>query len=254
MKGLIGKKLFVTQLFTAEGDIIPTTIIKVLPNVVSQVKTVSKDGYQALQLAAGFKKTKNLSRSVVKHLEKSKTKEKSTLFEFPNMEGYQLGDLVTIDLFETGQFVNVQSVSKGKGTAGVIKRHNFARGPMTHGSKHHRAPGSVGLSRPDKVWKGQPLPGRKGHTKTTVKNLLVLKKDADTNLLFVKGTFAGPLNSFCKLILNDQKKTISIPKLSVYQSTDNVKQTLKTDTTTPLVSIEGKESDRTISSTPKGSG
>lgn len=151
MKGLIGKKLFVNQVFASDGTVIPVTIVEVLPNVVTQIKTVDTDGYSALQLGAGFKKNKNLSKSVVHHLAKSKTKDKRVLSEFRGMDGYQLGDLVAIDFLQSGHFIHVQSISKGKGTSGVIKRHNFSRGPMTHGSKHHRAPGSVGLSRPDKV-------------------------------------------------------------------------------------------------------
>lgn len=217
MKGLIGKKIFVNQLFTASGDVIPVTIIEAQPNIVAQVKTTENDGYPALQLAGGFKKNKNLSKSVINHLSKAKTEDKRVLSEFIGMEGYKLGDSVTIDLFKDGEFVNIQSVSKGKGTSGVVKRHNFARGPMTHGSKHHRAPGSVGLSRPDKVWKGQPLPGRKGNAKTTIKNLLIVKTDPKLNLLFVKGTFAGCLNSYCKIIASPQKKAVKAPELFVYK-------------------------------------
>ena len=220
MTGLIGKKMFVNQVFSADGKAIPVTIIEVLPNVVSQVKTVTNDGYAALQLAAGFKKQKNLTKPIVQHLAKSQTENKAILSEFTDMSGYKLGDLITAQLFKSGDFVSVQSFSKGKGTAGVIKRHNFSRGPMTHGSKHHRAPGSVGLSRPDKVWKGQPLPGRKGNAKTTIKNLLVVKVDLKTNLLIVKGTFAGPVNSFCRIVLNTQKKSVSAPDLYVHQHFD----------------------------------
>ena len=213
MKGLIGRKKNVCQLFTLDGSVLPVTIVEVLPNFVSQVKTEKQDGYSALQLATGFRKKKNLSKPLIYHLAKTGLKEKRVIAEFANMNSYKLGEQVLVSLFQSGDFVNVQAVSKGKGMSGVIKRHNFSRGPMTHGSKHHRAPGSVGLSRPDKVWKGQPLPGRKGGQKTTVKNLLVVKVDEQKNLLVVKGTFAGPLNSFCKIHLSSTKSKTSSVRL-----------------------------------------
>lgn len=209
MKGILAKKIMMHQLFTSNGEVVPVTFLEVIPNFVTQVKTLAKDNYQALQLATGFKKSKNICKPLSGHLEKTKGAKNSYLLqEFTNMTGFKQGDKVSLAIFKEGQYVDVQAISKGKGTSGVIKLHNFSRGPMTHGSKHHRAPGSVGISRPDKVWKGQPLPGRKGNKKTTIQNLQIIKIDLVNHLLILKGSIPGNNKSFCKVTSSLKRTTL----------------------------------------------
>ena len=164
-----------------------------------------------MQLAAGYKRDKLMRKPLVGHLKKANTKNKRFFSEFRGMKNFDLGQEVSLSLFKSGDFVDIQAVSKGKGTAGVIKRHNFSRGPMSHGSKHHRAPGSIGISRPDKVWKGQPMPGRKGNENVTLQSLQVVKVDEKKNLLIVKGSIPGNNRSICKIYPALRKKSAKNP-------------------------------------------
>ncbi len=188
---LIGKKLGMTQLFDEAGTVKPATVIEAGPCVITQVKTVAKDGYSAIQI--GFGHTKNHTKSVKGHLKAADAtsqilKEVTTTEE----DSAKVGETLTVSVFENVAKVAVSGVSKGKGFAGVIKRHNFHRGPMSHGSDHHRAPGSIGGMFPQRVLKGQKLPGHMGAQRTTVKNLEVISFDAKNNLLVVKGAVPGP--------------------------------------------------------------
>ncbi len=210
MKGLFGKKLFMGQLFQTDGSLIPVTYIAIGPNLVSQVKTPAKDGYAAFQVVAATKTQKLTKKSQLKHLKTLKLKHAVVLRELPSTSNYQVGDALKADLFQPNELVDVIAVSKGKGTAGVIKRHNFGRGPMSHGSKHHRAPGSVGLSRPDKIWKGQPLPGRKGNQQVTVRNLQIVAVDQTHNLLVLKGSVPGSSQALVQ-IRSAKQVTQTIP-------------------------------------------
>jgi large subunit ribosomal protein L3 len=199
MPGLIGKKVGMTSIFSPEGKNLPCTVLEVGPCVVTQVKTEDVDGYNAIQLGWGEAKDKNTSKALKGHVQKAGTSAKRKLVEFTDFEGeLQLGQVLTVDLFEEGGFVDVVGTSKGKGFQGVVKRHGFAGvGQATHGQHNRlRAPGSIGAgSDPSRVFKGMRMAGRMGGKRAKVQNLQVLKVDAEKNLLVVKGSVPGAKNS-----------------------------------------------------------
>ncbi|HHY77062.1 MAG TPA: 50S ribosomal protein L3 [Clostridiales bacterium] len=193
-KAILGKKIGMTQVFDKEGKAIPVTVIEVKPNVVVQVKTVENDGYSAVQVGYEDRDEKKLNKPLRGHFAKAKVAAKRYLRELriENAESYEVGQEIKVDIFSEGERVDVSGVSKGKGTAGTIKRFNAHRGPMKHGSKFHRAPGSMGASSdPSRTFKGKKLPGRMGNEKTTVLNLEVVKVDAEKNYMLVKGGIPG---------------------------------------------------------------
>lgn len=200
MSGLIGKKIGMTSIFDENGKNIPCTVIELGPCVVTQVRTNEVDGYEALQLGFDDKNEKHSTKAAVGHFKKAGTVAKKKVVEFKHFEEeYKLGDVLTVDLFNEGEFVDVQGVSKGKGFQGVVKRHGFGGvGQATHGQHNRlRAPGSVGASSyPSRVFKGMRMAGRMGTDKVTVQNLRVLKVVADKNLLLVKGCVPGHNNSY----------------------------------------------------------
>ena len=200
MSGLIGKKIGMTSIFDENGKNIPCTVIEVGPCVVTQVRTNEVDGYEALQLGFDDKTEKHATKAELGHFKKAGTSAKRKVVEIKEFDGeYKLGDVITVDLFLEGEFVDVQGVSKGKGFQGVIKRHGFGGvGQVTHGQKNRlRAPGSVGASSyPSRVFKGMRMAGRTGGENVTVQNLRVLKVVADKNLLVVKGAIPGHKNSY----------------------------------------------------------
>ncbi|MGB9661600.1 MAG: 50S ribosomal protein L3 [Moorellaceae bacterium] len=194
-KGILGKKLGMTQVFDEAGRVIPVTVIEAGPCVVVQKKTVETDGYNALQV--GFEpvvKEHRVNKPLRGHFARAKLKPFRYLRELrlENVEDYQVGQEIKVDIFSPGERVDVTGTSKGKGFAGGIKRHGFQRGPMAHGSKYHRRPGSLGAKGPARVFKGRKLPGRMGGERVTVLNLEVIKSDAERNLLLVKGAVPGP--------------------------------------------------------------
>lgn len=200
MSGLIGKKIGMTSIFDESGKNIPCTVIECGPCVVTQARTTQVDGYEALQLGFDDKKEKNVTKALSGHFKKAGTTPKAKVVEFKNYEGeYKLGDVIAADLFAEGEFVDVSGTSKGKGFQGVVKRHGFGGvGQATHG-QHNRArkPGSIGAcSYPAKVFKGMRMAGRMGGETVKVKNLRVLKVEADKNLLVVKGCVPGAKNSY----------------------------------------------------------
>jgi len=199
MPGLIGKKVGMTSIFSPEGKNLPCTVLEVGPCVVTQVKTEDVDGYNAIQLGWGEAKDKNTSKALKGHVQKAGTSAKRKLVEFTDFEEeLQLGQVLTVDLFEEGGFVDVVGTSKGKGFQGVVKRHGFAGvGQATHGQHNRlRAPGSIGAgSDPSRVFKGMRMAGRMGGKRAKVQNLVVLKVDAEKNLLVVKGSVPGAKNS-----------------------------------------------------------
>lgn len=199
MPGLIGKKVGMTSIFSPEGKNLPCTVLEVGPCVVTQVKTEDVDGYNAIQLGWGEAKDKNTSKALKGHVQKAGTSAKRKLVEFTDfVEELQLGQVLTVDLFEEGGFVDVVGTSKGKGFQGVVKRHGFAGvGQATHGQHNRlRAPGSIGAgSDPSRVFKGMRMAGRMGGKRAKVQNLQVLKVDAEKNLLVVKGSVPGAKNS-----------------------------------------------------------
>lgn len=200
MSGIIAKKIGMTSIFTEDGRQVAVTVIEAMPNVVTAVKTVSNDGYEAIQLAAGERKEKTTSKPLVGHFKKAGTTPKHKVVEFKGFEqSLSLGETVGVSLFEVGDFIDVVGTSKGRGFQGVVKRHGFAGvGEATHGQHNRlRAPGSIGqCSTPSKVYKGLKMGGQMGNVRVKVQNLEVLKVYNDQNLLVVKGAVPGAKGSF----------------------------------------------------------
>ncbi|MBQ3307954.1 MAG: 50S ribosomal protein L3 [Bacilli bacterium] len=197
MKGILGKKVGMTQVFTKEGKLIPVTVIEVEPNVVTQIKTVEKDGYDAIQLATETIKEKSSNKAEMGHTKKANTAPKRFLKEIRgvNVNDYTLGQTIGVDIFEAGEIVDVTGTSKGKGFQGVIKRYNQTRGPMGHGSQYHRGVGSLGTLLPMHVLKGKKMPGQMGNVQRTVQNLEIVSIDTENNVILVKGNVPGPKKS-----------------------------------------------------------
>ena len=201
-KGLIGKKIGMTQIFDEKGLVIPVTVIEAGPCVVAQVKTVETDGYDAIQLGFGEVKAKHINKPEMGHFAKSKLEAKKYLREFrlDDISTFKVGDVVTADIFAAGEKVDIQGTSKGKGFQGVIKRHGQHRGPMGHGSMYHRRPGSMGsTSTPGRVFKGKKLPGHMGNVTVTIQNLDVVSVDMDKNVILVKGSVPGAKGAILKI-------------------------------------------------------
>ena len=197
--GLIGRKVGVTQVFQGDGTMVAVSVLAIEPNTVTRLRTAERDGYTAVQL--GTAEAKKLTKPVagqLKDLPKAAQRlSKLREFRVDSVDGYELGQTVALgDLFNEGDLVDVTGVSKGKGFAGHIKRHNFARGPKTHGSDHHREPGSIGPgTTPGRVYRGMKMAGHMGDERVTVKKLRVVRADTDRNLLLVKGSLPGPRGS-----------------------------------------------------------
>ena len=193
-KGILGRKVGMTQVFTKSGKLIPVTVVSVEPNVVTQIKTVETDGYDAIQLGFDTKREKLATKASIGHTNKANTTPKRFFREIRGVEvsNYTLGQEVKVDIFEAGEVVDVTGTSKGKGFQGVIKRHNQSRGPMGHGSQYHRGPGSMGTMRPMRVFKGKNLPGQMGGETVTVQNLEVVAVDVENNVILIKGNVPGP--------------------------------------------------------------
>ncbi len=197
MKGILGRKIGMTQVFAKNGKLTPVTVIEVEPNVVSQIKTVETDGYNAIQLATVDKKEKRANKPEIGHLKKANTTPKRFLKEIRGVDvsNYTLGSELKADIFTEGEMVDVTGTSKGKGFQGVIKRHNQSRGPMGHGSQYHRGVGSMGTLLPMRVIPGKKLPGHMGNEQVTVQNLEVISIDLENNVILIKGNVPGPKKS-----------------------------------------------------------
>lgn len=192
--GLLGNKIGMTQIFDESGNIIPVTILKIGPCVITQIKTVLTDGYNAIQIGYGTVSSKYLTQPELGHLQKSNIQPLKYLKEFhvDNPEEFSVGQILNVDSFSTGQLINITGKSIGKGFTGLQKRHNFARGPMTHGSKNHRAPGSIGMSTtPGRVLPGKRMAGQLGNKITHIKKLKIIQVNSDENILVVKGSVPG---------------------------------------------------------------
>ena len=203
MPGIIGKKIGMTSIYSAEGKALPCTMIEAGPCVVTQVKTQDRDGYDAVQLGFGSKKEKNTPNALKGHFKKAKTEPKADLVEFKNFSDLNLGDVVNVDIFEEGEYVDVVGTSKGKGFQGVVKRHNFGGvGQATHGQHNRlRAPGSIGAaSYPAKVFKGMKMAGQMGNTRVKASNLQVLKVLTEKNIIVVKGSVPGANGSTLTIV------------------------------------------------------
>ena len=192
--GLLGNKIGMTQILNESGDIIPVTILKVGPCIITQIKTTLKDNYNAIQLGYGNVSSKSLTQPELGHLQRSNIRPLKYLKEFRinESENFEIGQILKVNSFSPGQFVNIRGKSIGKGFSGLQKRHNFTRGPMTHGSKNHRAPGSIGMgTTPGRVLPGKKMAGQLGNKIITIKKLKVIQIDAKENILVVKGSVPG---------------------------------------------------------------
>ena len=196
-KGILGRKIGMTQVFAENGDLIPVTVVEAAANVVLQKKTTDTDGYEAIQIGFDDKREKLSNKPEKGHVAKAETAPKRFVKELRGVEldAYEVGQEVKVDIFTNGDIVDVTGTSKGKGFQGAIKRHGQSRGPMTHGSRYHRRPGSMGPVDPNRVFKGKLLPGRMGGEQITVQNLEIVKVDAERNLLLIKGNVPGAKKS-----------------------------------------------------------
>ena len=202
MKAILGKKIGMTQIFKESGEVVPVTVIEAGPEVVTQIKTVETDGYDAVQVGFEDQKPQRVNKPMTGHFEKAGTAPKKYLAEFRNDEGetYEVGQIITVADFEEGSKLDITGVSKGKGTQGNIKRHGHHRGPMTHGSKHKRLAGALaGATYPSRVFPGNAGPGRMGRDTVTVQNVEHVKIDTDRNLMLVKGAVPGGKGSLVKI-------------------------------------------------------
>ncbi|AOH48584.1 50S ribosomal protein L3 [Selenomonas sp. oral taxon 920] len=214
-KAILGRKLGMTQIFTEEGRVVPVTVVESGNNFVLQNKTDEADGYNAVQIGFGDVKEKNVNKPLKGHFEKAGVKAVRFIREMrlTAPSEYNVGDTIGVDIFAAGDLVDVVGTSKGKGFAGGIKRHNFARGPMGHGSKSHREPGSTGamISGPGgRVLKGKKLPGRMGGERVTVQRLTIVRVDTDRNLILIKGAIPGPKKGF--VVIKDTVKPAKAAK------------------------------------------
>ena len=195
-KGILGKKVGMTQVFTENGELVPVTVVEVGTNVVLQVKTVENDGYNAIQLGFDDQRAVNVNKPAKGHADKAKTAPKRFVREIRDVQGdYKVGDEVKADLFEAGDMVDVTGTSKGHGFQGNIKRWGQSRGPMAHGSRYHRRPGSMGVII-NRVMKGKMLPGRMGGKRVTIQNLDIVKADMENGVLLIKGNVPGANKSY----------------------------------------------------------
>ncbi|SEP08497.1 50S ribosomal protein L3 [Paenibacillus sp. OV219] len=199
MKGILGKKLGMTQVFTAEGNVVPVTVIEAGPCVVLQKKDQENDGYVSIQVGFSDKKANRANKPEIGHAKKAETAPKRYVREFRGIAEYEVGQELKADVFAVGEFVDVTATSKGKGFQGNIKRWNQSRGPMAHGSRYHRGPGSMGSIQANRVPKGKHLPGHMGNETVTIQNLEIVRVDVERNVLLVKGSIPGPKNSFVKV-------------------------------------------------------
>ncbi len=234
MKGILGKKIGMTQVFSKSGKLIPVTVLEIEPNVVTQIKTLEKDGYEAIQLGSFTTREKSLNKPKMGHLKKAGAEPKRFLKEIRgvNVSEYTLGQTVDASIFKEGEMVDVSGISKGKGFQGVIKRYNQTRGPMGHGSQYHRGVGSMGTLLPMHVLKGKKLPGHMGHVLTTVQNLEVVKIDLENNIMLIKGNVPGPKNALVivKTAVKNPDKINKLEELMVYEVETPTLEETTTDT------------------------
>lgn len=233
-KGILGRKMGMTQVFTKSGKLIPVTVVSVEPNVVTQIKTTETDGYNAVQLGFDTKREKLATKASIGHTTKANTTPKRFFREINGMDvnNYTLGQVITADLFVEGEVIDVTGTSKGKGFQGVIKRHNQSRGPMSHGSHFHRHPGSMGSMRPMRVFKGKNLPGHMGVETVTIQNLEIVMVDVENNVILVKGNIPGPKKSLV-IIKSSVKTPGKINEFDGLNFYGDIKETTVTET--PMV-------------------
>ncbi len=244
-KGILGRKIGMTQVFTKSGKLIPVTVVEVEPNVVTQIKTVENDGYEAIQLGFDEKREKLANKAEMGITQKANTTPKRFFREIRGVDinNYSLGQVITVDTFTEGEAVDVTGVTKGKGFQGVIKRHGQSRGPMGHGSHYHRKPGSMGTMRPMRVFKGKKLPGHMGQLTVTIQNLEIVAVDVENNVILVKGNVPGAKKSLVIIksavkkpdTINEREELISY--VTEEQQPENT-ETVETETTEESVETE----------------
>ena len=256
MKGILGRKVGMTQVFTKDGKLIPVTVVEVEPNVVMQVKTTEKNGYNAIQLGVFEKKEKNATRAEIGNAKKANTTPKRFLKEIRDVEGsYNLGDKIGGDVFAVGDVVDVTGTSKGHGFQGVIKRHGQSRGPMGHGSHYHRRPGSMGTMLAKRVTKGKKLPGHMGVETVTIQNLEIIDINVAENYVLVSGNVPGAKNSLVliKSAVKNSRK-VSPKELLTYETVvDEVKEEQPVETNEVVETSEPTEevvAEETTEETP----
>lgn len=246
MKGILGRKLGMTQVFTKEGKLIPVTVIEAEPNTVMQVKTVETDGYSAIQVGMVDKKESRSNKPEMARAKKANTTPKRFLKEIRDYDGtFNIGDVITANTFEVGEVVDVTGTSKGHGFTGVIKRHNQSRGPETHGSRYHRRPGSLGTMLPKRVLKGKKLSGHMGAETVTIQNLEVIEVNVNDGYILVSGNVPGAKNSvvFIKSAVKDKKKR-NPKEIISYEETPIVEEQLENaEAPTVEVASETQESE-----------
>ena len=249
MKGILGKKIGMTQVFTTDGVLVPVTVIEVEPNVVTQIKTMEKDGYEAVQLGNTTIREKVSNKAQIGHTKKANTAPKRFLKEIRgvNVSDYTLGQVIDASVFSAGEIVDVTGISKGKGFQGVIKRFNQTRGPMGHGSQYHRGVGSMGTLLPMHVLKGKKLPGHMGNEQVTIQNLTVVKVDLENNIILIKGNVPGPKKSLVMIREGVKANGKKNPELELIayevedttnENTEEVKEEVVTETEDSLNSQE----------------
>ena len=243
MKGILGRKVGMTEKFTKDGKVIPVTVIEVEPNVITQIKTVETDGYNAIQLGTVDKKEKRATKAEIGHAKKANTSAKRFLKEIrvENPAEYTLGNVIAADTFEVGERVDVTGTSKGKGFTGVIKRHGQSRGPETHGSHYHRRPGSMGTMLPMRVLKGKKNSGHMGVETVTIQNLEIIEVSTKDNYILVSGNVPGPKNSMV-LIRSAVKGGKVDPKdIIIYEVEEEVVETPVEETESTTETTEESE-------------
>jgi len=248
MKGILGRKLGMTQVFTKDGKLIPVTVVEVEPNTVMQVKTVETDGYNAIQVGVFAKKEKNANKAEIGKAKKANTTPKRFLKEIRDYEGtYNVGDVISASVFEVGDVIDVTGTSKGHGFTGVIKRNNQSRGPETHGSRYHRRPGSLGTMLPKRVLKGKMLSGHMGVETVTIQNLEIIEVNENENYILVSGNIPGAKNSLVYIksaVKNSRKKN---PKEII--SYETVVDEVVEEETAPVVEAEVTETEAPVEET-----
>ena len=234
-KGILGRKLGMTQVFTESGKLIPVTVVEVEPNVVTQIKTKETDGYEAIQLGFDTKREKLATKASVGITNKANTTPKRFFREIRDVEvnNYSLGQEIKVDIFSEGEVVDVTGTTKGKGFQGVIKRHNQSRGPMGHGSHYHRGPGSMGTMRPMRVFKGKKLPGHMGTLTVTIQNLEVVMVDVENNCILIKGNIPGPKKSLViiKSAVKNPDTVKEVEKINKYTAEEIVETPVSEEST-----------------------
>ena len=246
-KGILGRKIGMTQVFTKSGKLIPVTVVEVEPNVVTQIKTVETDGYDAIQLGFDTKRAKLATKASIGHTNKANTTPKRFFREIRGVDvnNYTLGQELNVTVFTEGEVVDVTGTTKGHGFQGVIKRHNQSRGPMGHGSHYHRGPGSMGTMRPMRVFKGKKLAGHMGTLTVTIQNLEVVAVDTENNVILISGNIPGPKKGLViiKSAVKANGKINEMENLVSYEVEEPVVETVEEVVTeeTPVVEETTKE-------------